>query len=114
MEPQENLPSTEWVNALPFAQIPAVQAQLASLALALAARQIADAQKPVSDSKPRWSLTIEDVERRTGLKRRWLIQHATQLPFLNRFSKKNFRADETLLNDWLEQQRAGSRRSARV
>jgi hypothetical protein len=106
---RQSLPNAEWASRLPVEEIPAAQAHLAGLALALAARQVAETQTRSNDaSKTQWMLTVEDLEERTGQKRRWLFANAHRLPFIKRISLKRLRGDETLLNEWLSQRRTSS------
>lgn len=110
----EKLPTAEWASTLPAEQLHTVLAHLASLQSAITARLIVESHTAASkDPTPRWTLTLADLEQRTGQKRRWLIEHAKELPFVAKFSRKNFRGDETLLIEWLEKRRVQSRSSAR-
>jgi hypothetical protein len=104
-----SLPDSSWANDLPIEHVPAAVAQLASLQSALAARWMGKESGDHSSDKPRWKMTIEDMEKMTGKPRRWLFAHADELPFVSRVSLKVIKGDETLCLAWITERRGGKK-----
>jgi hypothetical protein len=73
-------------------------------ALTTAAATLA-ATEPESAPDAEWTLTIEDLIRRTGKSRRWLFEHSKDLPFVRRLTARTLVGDAARLNSWLERKR---------
>jgi hypothetical protein len=62
---------------------------------------LADAAPFVARPREKWSLSLDDMVKRTGKTRRWLFTHADELPFVRRITRKTLRGDALLLERWI-------------
>jgi len=84
----------QYVADLPAEQLPA-------LAAALFARLLVPTPAPTEPVRPSWALSAADAAARLGKTRRWLFEHAAELPFVRRVSRKTLVCDESLLESWI-------------
>jgi hypothetical protein len=103
----QDFPDLAWATALPLEMVPAAIAQLGALQTVFATRLMDDVSDCAEHSPQadEWNLSIEDMERMTGQKRRWLFAHADELPFIKRITKKKVRGDAALLKRWMAERR---------
>jgi hypothetical protein len=80
---------------------PARRKALAALTTAAATLAVTE---PESAPDAEWTLTIEDLVKRTGKSRRWLFEHS-DLPFIRRLTARTLVGDAARLNAWLERKR---------
>jgi len=71
------------------------------LSAELTARLLTASPSPAGPPAPEWALTAAEAARKLGKSRRWLFEHAAELPFIRRVSRKTLVADEAGLKRWI-------------
>jgi hypothetical protein len=95
-------PDPGWAANVPAERIPEALAAIIE-AQALLVRRLANAPERTRPDAAAWTLTVDDLIRKTGKSRRWLFRHR-DLPFIRSITRKSIVGDASLLRDWISQQ----------